>query len=42
MELARILGDIHGILGLIVLTGITLLFLNPDIFSSRNDESKPK
>lgn len=41
MELARILGDIHGILGLIVLTGITLLFLNPDIFS-KNDELKPE
>lgn len=42
MELVRILGDIHGVLWLIILTVLTLIFLVPDAFSSKDDESKTK
>nr|DAL05036.1 MAG TPA: protein of unknown function (DUF4006) [Crassvirales sp.] len=38
MELIRILGDIHGVLGFIVLTVLTLIFLVPDAFSSKDDD----
>lgn len=40
----RILGDIHGVLTLIVLIGITLLFIYPDVFEDwgKKDKSKDK
>lgn len=36
----RILVDIYGALGLIVLTGITLFLLAPDALSSKEGKSK--
>lgn len=38
--LERILGDIHGILIVIILTIITLLYWKPNIFSNKEDEPK--